>query len=63
MKLNSNALAENLTAAEVKKLLTITAETVDPNFKINKKRIFTAAQYFEIQKRKRNFSARRLASA
>ena len=60
MKLQTNNLLENLTATEVKNLLTITGETV-AQFKKDKKRIFTAAAFYEIQKRKRNFSVRRFA--
>lgn len=63
MKLQSNNLLENLTAEEVKNLLTITQETVGQHFKKNKKRIFTAAEFIEIQKRKRNFPVRRFATA
>lgn len=59
MKLQSNHLLENLTTGEVKNLLTITPETVAFNFKKNKKRIFTAAEFFQIQKRRRHFSVRR----
>lgn len=63
MKLQSNNLLENLTAEEVKNLLTITQETVGQHFKKNKKRIFTAAEFIEIQKSKRNFPVRRFATA
>jgi len=63
MKLQSNNLLENLTTEKVKNLLTITPETIDHDFKKNKKRIFTAAEFLQIQKRKRNFSVRRFAVA
>ena len=42
MKLQSNNLLENLVAEEVKSLLVITKETIDQNFRKNRKRIFTA---------------------
>lgn len=61
MKLQTNNLLENLTDAEVKDLLVITGETVAYQFKKDKKRIFTAARFYEIQKRRRNFSVRRFA--
>jgi hypothetical protein len=63
MKLQSNNLLENLTTEKVKNLLTITPETIDHDFKKNKKRIFTAAEFLQIQKRKRIFSVRRFAVA
>jgi hypothetical protein len=59
MKLQSNNLLENLVAEEVKSLLVITKETIDQNFRKNRKRIFTAAELNQIQKRKRDFSIRR----
>lgn len=62
MKLQTHNLLNNLSTTEVEKLLTVTRETVAPMFKKDKK-IFTAARFYEIQKRKRNFPVRRSALA
>ena len=51
MKLQSNNLLENLAAEEVKSLLVITKETIDQNFRKNRKRTFTVAELNQIQKR------------
>ena len=61
MKLESNNLLENLIPEEVKNLLVITKETIDHNFKKNRKRYFTVAEFNQIQKRKRNFPVRRFS--
>jgi len=61
MKLQSNNLLENLIPEEVKNLLVITKETIDHNFKKNRKRYFTVAEFNQIQKRKRNFPVRRFS--
>ena len=63
MKLQSNNLLENLIPEEVKNLLVITKETIDHNFKKNRKRYFTVAEFNQIQKRKRNFHVRRFSIA
>lgn len=60
MKLQSNHLLENLTGSEIKGLSLIVAETVAREFKKEKKRIFIAAQLWDIHKRKRTFSAKRI---
>ena len=63
MKLQSNNLLENLAAEEVKSLLVITKETIDQNFRKNRKRTFTVAELNQIQKRKRDFSIRKFSIA
>ena len=63
MKLQSNNLLENLIPEEVKNLLVITKETIDHNFKKNRKRNFTVAEFNQIQKRKRKFPVRRFSIA
>lgn len=59
MKLQSNILLENLTVEEIKNLVTTTQETIAHDLRKSKKRIFTAAEFYQIQKRKRRFSIRR----
>lgn len=59
MKLQSNSLLENLTGSEIKGLTLIVEETVAREFKKEKKRIFSAAQLWDIHKRKRIFSVKR----
>jgi hypothetical protein len=54
MKLQSNNLLENLTRTELKILTTEVKETVLANFKKERKRIFSAAQLWDIQRRKKN---------
>jgi hypothetical protein len=56
MKLQSNNLLENLTKTELKFLTTEVKETVAANFKKERKRIFSAAQLWDIQRRKKNLS-------
>jgi len=56
MKLQSNNLLENLTKTELKFLTTEVKETVVANFKKERKRIFSAAQLWDIQRRKKNLS-------
>ena len=63
MKLTSNNLLENLRSEVVANLLKITDEKIATNFSKNRKRVFTAAELYEIQKRKRNFSVRRFSLA
>ena len=59
MKFQSNNLLENLTSQEVKILTTEVKETLATGFKKEKKRIFSAAEYWDIQRRKKNlFSTR-----
>ena len=61
MKLQSNNLLENLTKGEIKILTTEVKEMVAPNFKKEKKRIFSAAEFWDIQRRKRNLYTKRFA--
>lgn len=61
MKLQSNNLLENLTKGEIKILTTEVKEMVAPNFKKEKKRIFSAAEFWDIQRRKRNLYIKRFA--
>jgi len=61
MKLYSNNLLENLTKDELKNLTLQVKETMAKEFKKEKKRIFSAAQYWDMQRRKRNFISKRFA--
>ncbi|MGN6266185.1 MAG: hypothetical protein ACTHM5_10960 [Ginsengibacter sp.] len=61
MKLYSNNLLENLTKDELKNLTLEVKETMAREFKNEKKRIFGVAQYWDIQRRKRNFNSKRFA--
>lgn len=61
MKLQSNNLLENLTKGEIKILTTEVKETVANEFKKEKKRIFSAAEFWDIQRRKRNLYSKRFA--
>ncbi|HZW65131.1 MAG: hypothetical protein ACTHM7_16565 [Ginsengibacter sp.] len=61
MKLYSNNLLENLTKDELKNLTLEVKETMAKEFKNEKKRIFSVAQYWDIQRRKRNFNSKRFA--
>jgi hypothetical protein len=45
---------ENLTGNELKILTLEVKETLASNFKKEKKRIFTAAQYWDMQRRRKN---------
>lgn len=54
MKLQSNNLLENLTRTELKILTTEVKETVLANSKKERKRIFSAAQLWDIQRRRKN---------
>lgn len=59
MKLESNNLLEGLTSNELRILTTEVKETLVSNFKKEKKRIFSAAQYWDMQRRRKNlFSTR-----
>ena len=60
MKLQSNNLLENLTTSELIIFTLEIKETVALDFKKEKKRIFSAAQFWDIQRRKRNFSIKRM---
>ncbi|MEO8824065.1 MAG: hypothetical protein ABI366_10880 [Ginsengibacter sp.] len=61
MKLQSNHLLENLAKDELKKLTTEVKETVAKECKNEKKRVFSAAQYWDLQRRKRNLYFKRFA--
>jgi hypothetical protein len=61
MKLYSNNLLENLTKDELKNLTLEVKETMAKEYKNEKKRIFSVAQYWDIQRRKRNFNSKRFA--
>ncbi|HEY5368843.1 MAG TPA: hypothetical protein VIJ75_07615 [Hanamia sp.] len=61
MKLQSTNLLETLTANEIKMLTSEVKESVCTNFKTQKKRNFTAANLWDIQRRKRNLSSKRFA--
>jgi len=61
MKLYSNNLLENLTKDELANLTLEVKETMAKEFKNEKKRIFSVAQYWDIQRRKRNFNSKRFA--
>ncbi|MEO8824066.1 MAG: hypothetical protein ABI366_10885 [Ginsengibacter sp.] len=60
MKLQSNHLLENLTTSEIKGLTLVVKETVAKEFKKDRKRIFSAAQLWDIQRRKRIFLEKRI---
>jgi hypothetical protein len=59
MKLQTNKLLENLTRTELKNLTTEVKETVFVNFKKERKRIFSAAQLWDIQRRRKNISSQK----
>jgi len=59
MKLHSNNLLEKLTDGEVNQLMFEVKETIAKDFGREKKKNFTVAQLWDIQRRKRNFSAKR----
>ncbi|HXR83707.1 MAG TPA: hypothetical protein VN722_05330 [Hanamia sp.] len=58
MKLQSNTLLENLTRNELNILTTEVKETI-AIFKKDRKKIFSAAQLWDIQRRKKNILLRR----
>ncbi|HEU5052457.1 MAG TPA: hypothetical protein VFT78_05055 [Hanamia sp.] len=60
MKLESNNLLEKLNQTEIKILTTEVKETVDKNFKPVKKRIFSAAELWDIHRRRRNLLVKRI---
>jgi hypothetical protein len=61
MKLQSNKLLENLTNEEIKSLTLQVNETVAKDRNNEKKRIFSAADFWDIQRRKRNLLTKRFA--
>ena len=61
MKLQSNNLLENLTKQELKFLTAEVKETVAKNFKKERKRVFSAADLWSIQRRRKNLYIKRFA--
>ncbi len=61
MKLQSNNLLESLTKNEIKSLTIEVRETVDKTSAKGRKRIFSAANFWDIQRRKRNLYSKRFA--
>jgi hypothetical protein len=61
MKLQSNTLLENLAEEDLKNLTIQVKETLAKEFKNEKKRIFSAAQFWDIQRRRRNLYSKRFA--
>ncbi len=61
MKLQSNNLLENLTTKEVRLLTTEMKETVCKNFNQERKRIFTCANLWDIQRRRKNLFTKKFA--
>ena len=59
MKLQSNNLLEKLTITEINQLMFEVEETIAKDFGREKKRNFTVAQFWNIERSKRNFAARR----
>ena len=61
MKLQSNNLLENLSRQELKLLTTEVKETVNKNFKKERKRVFSAADFWNIQRQRKNLYTKRFA--
>lgn len=61
MKTQSNILLKSLNNNEIKILTSELEETVCKNFKKDRKRIFSAAEYWDIQRRRRNLLVKRMA--
>jgi hypothetical protein len=59
MKFQSNNLLENLSGYEIKMLTAQVEETLQPRFKNEKKRGFSAAQLWDIYRRRKNTFSRR----
>ena len=59
MKLQSNVLLGNLSTADLRHLTKEVAETIAVNIKNAKRKTFTAAQYWDMQRRKRNLFSNR----
>lgn len=62
MKLQSNNLLETLTEKEIKFLTTELKERVCTDFVKERKRNFTAADLWDIQRRKRNLFSKKFVS-
>ena len=61
MKLQSNNLLENLDQQDLKLLTSEVKETICKNFKKERKRNLTAADFWNIQRRRKNFYSTKLA--
>ena len=59
MKLQSHNLLENLAKDELKNLTIQVKETVAKEFKNEQRRIFSTAQFWDIQRRKKKFIMKR----
>jgi hypothetical protein len=60
MKLQSNNLLEKLNATDIKFLTIEVKETLDKSFKKERKRIFSAAELWDIQRRRKNLLVKRI---
>lgn len=60
MKFQSNQLLESLTNEEIATLTTEVRETLLPGFKKDKKKIFSAAELWDIHRRRQNTFTRRI---
>jgi hypothetical protein len=60
MKLESNNLLKNLTLSEFKYLTTEVKETVAKDYKKERKRIFSAEDLWNIQRRRKNILVKRM---
>lgn len=60
MKILLNGLLEPLSNSEVKNLTSEVNETLGTNFKNEKSKIFSSAELWDIQRRRKNISNRRL---
>ena len=61
MKLQSSNLLENLTRQELKFLTAEVKETVTQNFTKERKRVFSAADFWNIQRQRKNLFTKRFA--
>ena len=61
MKLQSNKLLENLTRPELKFLTTEIKETVNKNFEKERKRVFSAVDFWNIRRQRKNLYSKRFA--
>lgn len=61
MKTQSNNLLESLNNNEIKILTSEVKETVCKNVIKDRKRTFSAAEYWDIQRRRRNLLVKRMA--
>lgn len=60
MKLESDNLLKNLTLSEFKYLTAEVKETVAKDYQKERKRIFSAADLWNIQRRRKNISVKRM---